>query len=178
LTKLNDAEILAWSDWHDDVLWGNTMEEIPELTMTTLDQSRQRLQEMMERVDPWWKLTVIPDQVYNEFSESLQNALDEKDALLAESTIYHDKFKSKISKILEEIDKSWSEDVRNCIISGTKKTLIDKEVVAKSLDEQEILHDNKTASYIRQELYLLGREYIDRFASSLVEAINEILEEM
>jgi hypothetical protein len=188
LGELNDAELIAWDDWHDEVLWGDTFEEIPELTMTTLTQSRKRLQELMERTDPWWKLTVIPDNVYNEWEESLQTAvtrlgeIEYENGKTSEIVINaedlakaQEKFKSKIADIIAEINESIPEDIQNCIIAGTKKALIDKEVAAKSLDEQGILHDNKTISYVRQELYLLGTTYINRFASGLTETIKEIL---
>ena len=86
--------------------------------------------------------------------------------------------KSKIADIIEHSNQFIAEKVPNCIIAGTKKALIDREVAAKSLDEDGILHDNKTTMYVRQEIYSLARETIEKFASSLTESINEILEEI
>ena len=91
---------------------------------------------------------------------------------------YEQKFKDKVSEILDECDDMMERGIINSIISGTKKTLIDREIVAKSLDEQEILHDNKTIMCVRQEIFSLGKTVIEKFASSLTRVINEILEEI
>ena len=180
LDELNEAELSAWDDWYDEVLWGDTFEEIPELTSITLSESREGLSKVMEKINPWWKLKVSPDDVYKEFSESLFSVVAKRleETGKEDSPIYGVNFKLKISDAIEYANQSIEENLPNCIISGTKKTLIDREVVAKSLDEDGILHDNKTIMYVRQEIYSLARETIEKFASSLADAINEILEEI
>jgi hypothetical protein len=56
-----------------------------------------------------------------------------------------------------------------------KKALIDKEFNTKSLDEAEIMRDNRTVEYVRQELLQYGNKLIDKFAVQLADAINNIL---
>jgi hypothetical protein len=180
LEQLSGAELSAWDDWHDDVLWGNTLEDIPELTSITLDESRDGISKIMENINPWWELVIDSEDVYKEFSESLQYPVSKRlgETGGEDSEIYNDKFKSKIVDIIGYANQSIAEGLPNCIISGTKKALIDREVAAKSLDEDGILHDNKTVMYVRQEIYSLAKETIEKFASGLAESINEILEEI
>ena len=180
LEELNEAEMSAWDDWHDEVLWGDTFNEIPELTIITLSESRDGISSAMEKTNPWWKLNVDSKDVYKEFSESLQSVVSKRleETGGEESEIYNERFKSKIIDMIEYANQSIEENLPNCIIAGTKKALIDREVAAKSLDEDGILHDNKTVMYVRQEIYSLAKETIEKYTSSLTESINEILEEI
>ena len=180
LEELNEAEMSAWDDWHDEVLWGDTFNEIPELTIITLSESRDGISSAMEKTNPWWKLNVDSKDVYKEFSESLQSVVSKRleETGGEESEIYNERFKSKIIDMIEYANQSIEENLPNCIISGTKKALIDREVAAKSLDEDGILHDNKTVMYVRQEICSLAKETIEKYTSRLTESINEILEEI
>jgi hypothetical protein len=53
---LNDAELAAWDDWYDDALWGDT-NSLPELTMITLSESKDRIRKTM--------FIIISLKVYN-----------------------------------------------------------------------------------------------------------------
>jgi len=182
LEDLNDDEIIAWDQWFDEILWGDEKDDgIPELTMITLSESKERLVSLMDKIKPWWKLQVTPDDVYKDFSEVLKNKIDKVSGEIGEDINeieYEQKFKDKVSKILDGCDDMMERGIINSIISGTKKTLIDQEVLAKSLDERGILHDNKTVMNVRQEIFSLSKRVIEKFASSLALAINEILEEI
>jgi len=182
LDDLNDDEMIAWDQWFDDVLWGDEKDDgIPELTMITLSESKERLVSLMDKIKPWWKLQVTPDDVYKDFSEVLKDKIDKVAGEIGEDIDeieYEQKFKDRVSEILDECDDMMERGIINSIISGTKKTLIDREVLAKSLDERGILHDNKTVMNVRQEIFSLSKKVIEKFASSLAFAINEILEEI
>ncbi|PNX52374.1 MAG: hypothetical protein BV458_09965, partial [Thermoplasmata archaeon M9B2D] len=171
-----------WDQWFDDVLWGDEKDDgIPELTMITLSESKERLVSLMDKIKPWWKLQVTPDDVYKDFSEVLKDKIDKVAGEIGEDIDeieYEQKFKDRVSEILDECDDMMERGIINSIISGTKKTLIDREVLAKSLDERGILHDNKTVMNVRQEIFSLSKKVIEKFASSLAFAINEILEEI
>ena len=69
----------------------------------------------------------------------------------------------------------FQKNIQNCVISGTKKALIDKQFNTKSLDEAEIMRDNRTVEYVRQELLQYGTKLIDKFAVQLADTINNIL---
>ena len=84
-------------------------------------------------------------------------------------------FEGKVIGILEHIDNSIVRGVQNCIIAGTKTALINKELIAKSLDDDAIIGDNRTVEYVRQELLQLGSNIINKFAVQLSGTINEIL---
>ncbi|MHA2163361.1 MAG: hypothetical protein ACXABF_13150, partial [Candidatus Thorarchaeota archaeon] len=159
--------------------WGDT-NSLPELTMITLSKSKDRIRKTMDSIHPWWKLEVDAEEVYNYFSEGLQSRLSKRleETGGEESEIYTDKFKSKIKEAINYANKSIEEDLPIYIISGTKKTLIDGEVIAKSLDEDGVLHDNKTVMYVRQEIFSMGKKVIENFAGYIADSINEILEEI
>jgi len=180
LEEMGDAELSAWDDWHNEVLWGEDRDNIPELTMITLSESRERIATIMENAD-WWRLHVDTDSVYNEFSDILEKAVEKRSREVGEkieNIEYEERMKVRISEILTRSQEDLEDGLINCVISGTKKTLINRGLDAKSLDEPEILHDNKTVDYVRQDMTSLGKRIIENFASSLTRAINDILEEI
>ncbi len=162
LEKLNEAELQAWGDWYNDALWGDLNEELPELTISTLGNARERLNELMTHDFDWWRLGVSADAVYTEFSDLVPYELS-------------DTFEGEVVGILESINKSIPKDIQNCIIAGTKTALINKEFNAKSLDDDEIMGDNRIVGYVRQELLQLGNNIISKFAVQLSDTINKIL---
>ena len=181
LEELDDGELQAWDDWYDEMLWGDDMEGLSELTMVTLSESKDRLITLMDKINPWWKLSISVDDVYKEFSDVMDKKVKIRSAEIGEDIQeieYSENFKSKISKILDDCNEMLERGVINSIIAGTKKSLIDSELIAKSLDEQGILHDNKTVEYVRREIFSLGKRVIEKFASSLAQSINDILEEI
>jgi hypothetical protein len=151
--KLENGEVAAWQDWHDEVLWGNMLEEIPELTQTTLNNSRDSLS--------WFnpELFLHEDEVYEEYFSDLSE--------------YESPIKARILDIIQEINKNLKRDIQNAIIAGTRKALVN----AKSLDESEIIVDNDAVTYVRRELVKLEKSVIDKFATRLAEEIREVLEE-
>jgi hypothetical protein len=180
MEELGEDELSAWDDWHDEILWGKDKDEIPELTMITLSESRDRISRIMEHHD-WWRFRISADDIYNEFSDILEKAVDKRSKEVGEeieNIEYTEKFKVRISEILTKSENEIEEGIINCVISGTKKTLINRGLVAKSLDEPEILHDNKTVDYVRQDMTSLGITVIENFVSRLSQAINDILEEI
>jgi hypothetical protein len=180
LEDMNDAELAAWDDWFNEVLWGDDMEGLPELTMITLSESRDRLA-LVLKDERWWNVTATADEVYDDFSDIIEEAVKKRSSEVGESIEnieYEEKLKARISEILNHAEEEIERGIINSVISGTKKTLINREATAKSLDEQEILHDNKTVDYVRQEISSLGTKVIENFASSLSQAINDILEEI
>ena len=174
LDKLDDGELDAWSDWHDEALWGDLDEEIPELTLSTLEISRSNLITPLVN-DRWWELEVDFENLYAEYEPVL---LDVLKAEVGEENIdaaLLDKFKHDIDAVVENINQSLMEEIKNCVIAGTKKALIDAELSAKSLDEDEIINDNRTVEYVRQELLQLAHKLNHNFAVQLSDAINNIL---
>jgi hypothetical protein len=148
-------------DWYNEVLWGDTFEEIPELTMATLAESRANIHAHMDAGFPWYTIDVDADEIYLEYADIVKD---------------EEKFKSDVSDAITDINEFIYNQMPNCIIAGTTKALVENEMDAKSLDEQEILHDNKTVTYVRQEIISLSKQVIEKFASRLVQSINNIEE--
>jgi hypothetical protein len=173
LEKLSDAELQAWDDWHDDAIWGDLEEELPELTLSTLSLSRAKLRKLFE-TERWWELSVSEDELYDDFIDLFVD-VTEKELGEEINEELEGKYKSGLAEILEHINKSTLKSVQNCVISGTKKALIDKQLNAKSLDEDEIISDNRTVGYVRQELLHLENKIISKFAVQLSEMIKKTL---
>ena len=128
----------------------------------------------------WWKIPENVDAVFNDFadiwSEKIFGEFGEPgDPFEFDLTEYNVRLKSEILKILKSINDSMPENVQKCVIAGMKKALIDKEFNAKSLDEDEIISDNRTVEYVRHELLQLSEKLISNFAVQLSDTINTIL---
>jgi hypothetical protein len=176
LSGLNEAEVEAWSDWYDEALWGDIEDEFPELTFSTLSLARSKLGDIMDDADIWWKLEISPRDVYNDFEEPFHNALlKEFGGTKIDFEGHGEQLRGRIAEILSNLDESLPRGVQNCVIAGTKKALIDREFIAKSLDDEGIIGDNKTVQFVRQELLQFGGKLIDKFTAQLSGAINEIL---
>src|SRR3990167_5795974 len=65
-------EEMEWySRWHDDVLWGNIQEDIPEFTLASIADADRKISKAMDG-DGWWKLnidTVLLDEFRDVFNE-------------------------------------------------------------------------------------------------------------
>ena len=79
--------------------------------------------------------------------------------------------------MIHDVDVAFKQDIQNAIIAGTRKALINTDIIAKSLDENEILVDNDAVSYVKRELQTLEKDVISKFASRLAEEVKQILEE-
>jgi len=150
---LENGELAAWSDWHDEILWGNMLDEIPELTQTVLEQSREYLNYSHA------ELNLSDDEIYEEFYSDLDE--------------FESSIKARIFDIIQSVNKNLKQDIQNAIIAGTRKWLLS----AKSIDKSEIIVDNDAVSYVRRELAKLEERIINKFIHRMTEEINEILEE-
>jgi len=176
LRSLSDGELDAWSDWYDEALWGNIEDEFPEITFSTLSIARSNLTGLMDKYKDWWKVDVSPKAIYNDFEEVFHQALlKEYKGVDLQFDRYGERLRGKIALILDKINRDLPRNIQNCIISGTKKSLLEGELSANSLDEDGIMSDNKAVTYVRQELLQFGGKIIETFATRLSESINEIL---
>lgn len=176
LTSFSEGELDAWNDWYDEALWGNAEDEFPELTFSTLSLARSNLNSLMKNFESWWTIDVSPRAIYNDWEELFHRALlKEYRGSNIQFDRYGEQLRGKIADILSKINRDMPRGVQNCIISGAKKALLDKEFLARSLDDDGIIGDNKTVEYVRQELLQFGGKIIDKFAVQLSDSINEIL---
>ena len=154
---LENGEVAAWQDWHDEILWGDMLEKIPELTKSVLESSRVQLD--------WinFGLELSSYDVYREFFSDLSD--------------HESEIVSKVSELIQDMSFTLKKDIQNCVIAGTRKALIGTDMIAKSLDENEILVDNDAVGYVRRELQTLEKNVINKFASRMTEKVKQILEE-
>jgi hypothetical protein len=157
IMDLENGELAAWSDWHDDVLLGDMLDDIPELTQTVLAQSRKNLDFI--NATPYFNFHLSSDEIYEEFYSDLDE--------------FESPIKARIFDIIQSVNKNLKQDIQNAIIAGTRKWLLS----AKSIDKSEIIVDNDAVSYVRWELVKLEEKIINKFIHRMTEEINEILEE-
>ena len=151
---LENGELAAWSDWHDEVLWGNMLEEIPELTQTVLDQSRDRIKYIDQR-----DLYLSDEEVYNEFWSDLGE--------------YKSSITATIFDIIQSVNKNYKKHIQNAVIAGTRKWMLS----AKLIDKNKIIVDNDAVRYVRREFAELEKNIINKFTTRMSDEIREILEE-
>ena len=192
------GEVDAWNDWQDELIWGkNNLDEAPELTLTSLANSRSNLTKSMKG-DKWWEMSVEPLEIAKDLHDLLyQSAIEksEKDIGLMyekgevdtletpdpniDDIIYG--FDEQVSQYLSELWEHIPKNIQNCVISGTRKALSSGFLandVAKALDTSAIINDNNLAKYVRVELHTLYSDIIASFATKLSNTIDELLQEI
>jgi len=157
--ELENGQKVAWQDWHNEVLWGNLLDEVPELSLITLANSRAKT----NWLDAYLDLELDSGEIFDEFFPEL--------------TLYEPEINAIIFDIIQSVSKSIKRDTQNAIIAGTRNALLKSDIIAKSLDKDEIVVDNVAVSYVRRELRSLEKKVIEKFTSRMTKEINEILEE-
>lgn len=191
------GEIEAWNDWIDELIWGETLEEMPELAVTSTANARSKLKKSMQG-DEWWELSIDSALVVADLKDIFDEAVEAKlsqehllkyekgevDELEPELQIdesHYDGFGEIVSQSLSEFWETIPERIQNCVISGTRKALSSEIIandVAKSLDTQEIINDNTLVIYCRRELQNMESKLVVEFGNRLSNIIQELLKEI
>ncbi|MHA2191062.1 MAG: hypothetical protein ACXAAP_12575 [Candidatus Thorarchaeota archaeon] len=189
LDELDYDEVTRWLRWHDDVLWGNLKEEIPEITLSTIDFS-ERLVGRISKNENWLSfepqdLTPIVNKFMLEFRDIRESDIVNKSVLDYEScksSTYIDevepdkelekKFKSDIRKATRQFLLDL--DISKAVLRGLRNTII----MVGLLDNQEEINDNTyVLSNIRQSLANFYYMKLSEFQTILEEKIEQYLEE-
>jgi len=191
LDKLDSHELDWWIKWHNDALWGNLDEEIPELTLSTIRFS-DRIVNKIVKDENWLSLqTQDVTKAVNEFADFFSDrkisflvgkSYDEyksgkREDYLSESDIEIDKeqikqFKSDIRK---EMRRFLSDlDISKPVLEGLRNTII----MVGLLDNREEINDNDCVlTNIRHALANFYRMKLSEFHEILEEKIYQYLEE-
>jgi hypothetical protein len=188
-TLKNENEAYAWNDWSDEVLWGRTNEEVPEITRISTANARASIEKSMQG-DKWWELCIDPEDVTNDFMEYLANRVNQK--LLSEAKNQYENgdidlpptlveqptelrlaFGEEIETLLDNIKDKFPKILANCVISGTRKAL---SIGNLMLDKDEVIQDNITVSSVRREITKSVDLIIVGFAKNISNIINNLVE--
>jgi len=193
LNELDAVDVLSWLTWHDKVLWEEILDDVPELTLSTLENSRNYLQKSLMG-NEWW----IPNDVDSLIDDWVENFVEAYKVYSHE--FLKDKFeKGEIKKLSKEIkvdkgivskfEKSLKESNRifwdnvgywviNSVISGVRNGLVENMPLEGSLDTEKFINDNmdKLVQNVRRELTNVQELLLVTYANTVSETINTILE--
>lgn len=185
-----------WNKWHDEVLWGNLLEEIPELTSKTLKGARTSLDTAMKN-DASWDLeldTVSWTEELQKWFNSIRNeTLARKSELeyergtseKLETAFLEDKeltkqFEKEIKSLAQNIQKNMPVLIKNSTISGVRNYLSSKigaNKIAETLDIELFMRDN-VIEFVRQELFDTLDNLETEIGNSISNTINKLLEDV
>jgi len=193
LIELDDEDIWAWINWHNKALWGEILEDAPELTLSALENSRQFIISSLGG-NEWW----IPDDVDGLIGDWVENFVEaykvynheflkgkfEKGEIkkLPKEFKVDKKVVSKFEKSLQESNRIFWDSVGyyviNSVISGVRNGLVEYMPLEGSLDTEKFINDNmdKLVQNVRSELTNVREILLVTYANTVSETINTILE--
>ena len=204
LGELKGSDIDLWNDWHDEVLWGEILEEIPEFTFSSIQSADEKVKKALES-DNWWRIE-FGDDLIDELKEMFKSMiisrakakyeLDYEQGEISELTLneiittlkdeFMDEglmavFIEELNKLLDELKQKLPDVLSKSIISGVRQALSSVEIaseVAGGLDISQFLGNNVIITYIRSELIHLRNKLTKEFAEKLSEKIKLLLEDV
>ena len=191
LDELQFNELDWWIKWHDDALWGNLDEVIPELTLSTIKYADKVIKKIVKNENwlslPTQKVTRIVHESVDLYGERYKANLVEK------SRLDYEKGKSKAYLLDSDIEASkelidtFKSDIRSEIRQFLSDLDISKPVIAGVrnaiiqvglLDNSEEINDNTCIlTNVRQALTKYYQKTLQEFYSIVEQKINQYLEE-
>jgi hypothetical protein len=189
LDELAYDEVTWWLKWHDEVLWGDLTEEIPELTRSTIMYSERVIGNILEN-EKWLSVkTQDITKAVNGFADEFRNIRESK--IIDESVLEYESNKSTTyldevepdkeleknfkSDIRKEIRKFVSDlDISRPVLRGLRNTII----MVGLLDNQDEINDNTyILSNIRQSLANYYFKKLEEFQEIFERKTKQYLEE-
>jgi len=152
LEKLDDSEIVNWVRWHNEVLWGNLTEKIPELTLSIISCSETEVKKITNDRIPV-KAQEITKSV-NSLVDLLTDEYDIDDTKQLKSDV-----RRKMRNVLSELNISRS------IVAGYRNWIL----------KAELLEDASAVNVfeeVRFEVDKYAQNVLDRFYSDIEELVK------
>ena len=193
-SNLDVDEYDWWVAWHDQVLWGDLRDEIPELTLSTLDSSVKSIEQIV-RAEGWFDLKTqdvtrfVNDyvRIFRELREDYYVTQSKKDYEFGKSDAYvvsvepdeelEKRFKSELRGIFRDFWKDVPNYFAKSVISGIRNSII---TVGKLqiLDRKSDIDDNNyIIPAIKKEISQLYGKLSMELDQRIMESIDKILEE-
>lgn len=184
--ELSISEFDDWEKWHDDVLWGNIKEDIPEFTELSLDGSTKELTGIILN-EEWFSDFKPPiDDLVKEFQKLASDVVLEKrkqdylfgvtNKVNTDIVIDTSEFRSWLIEYFKDFDKKLVNTVSKSAISATRNALIKMGKVG-ILDNAVEMGDNTAINFMLIHLVsmskVLANEYYDKMLNKLVELIGD-----
>ena len=189
LDKLLPSEFDWWINWHNDALWGNLKEEVPELTLSTIKYAEPVIKRIVNS-ENWFSVeTQDITKAVNDITEAFRDF--RKNALISDSMLDYENGKSKTYLKDVEYDKGLEKRFKSDIRKETRQFLSDldisKPIIAGVrnaiiqvglLDNETKIDDNVCVlTNVRQELAYFYQKKLNEFYALVEQKLKQYLEE-
>lgn len=182
--ELSVHDFDEWNEWHNDVLWGNLKEDIPEFTALSVEGSTKELTGIILS-EEWFSEFKPPiDELVEEFQKKASEVVLEKrkqDYILGKSTnvnkdivIDTSEFRTWVVKYFEDFNKNLVDTVSKVAVSATRKALIRMGKVG-ILDNAVEIGDNTAVDIMLAYLVVVSKTLADEYAEQMVDKLIELI---
>jgi hypothetical protein len=190
---LEDDNLKSWNDWHDEMLWGNTLADMPELTLATINNAMGDIDRAMIG-DEWWILCAESKEIAKDLHTDFDNLRISKLRSIAEmqyelgkinelpkefaaDALLSRRFKTRATKEVADIFDTLPSRIKKAVISGTRKYL-SLQSLRGTMEFENFTISNENVAYVRNELMLVRNAMVEEFADTISSIINNILGEI
>lgn len=190
---LEDDNLKSWNDWHDEMLWGNSLADMPELTLATINNAMSDIDRVMTG-DEWWTLCAESKEIANDLHTEFDNLrisklrniaemqyelgkINELPKEFAADASLSRRFKTRAAKAVTDIFDTLPNRIKKAVISGTRKYL-SLQSLHSTMDLENFIISNENVAYVRNELMIVRNTMIEEFADTISSIINNILGEI
>ena len=182
--ELSVQEFDDWERWHDDVLWGNLTEAIPEFTEISLDGSKKELKQTI-LAEEWFSDFAPPvDALVKEFQKIASDVALEKRKqayLLGKSNSVNNnividtsEFRDWVIEYFKGYDEKLADRVSKLAISATRKALIRMGKVG-ILDNATDIGDNTAVDVLLAYLVVASKQLADEYTEDMLDKLVELI---
>jgi hypothetical protein len=190
---LEDDNLQTWNEWHDEVLWGDLKRDIPELTLSVINDAMYEIDRVMAG-DEWWVMCAESKEIAKDLHTDFDNLRISKLRSIAEeqyelgiinaiptefpkSISLSKKFNSRVNAKLTDIWDTLPVRIKKAVISGTRKYLSAMSLIG-SIDFEHLQISTVNVTCVRNELVRVRDEMVTEFAETISSIINNILGEI
>ncbi|MFA5153495.1 MAG: hypothetical protein WC554_13105 [Clostridia bacterium] len=190
---LEDDNLKSWNDWHDEMLWGNTLADMPELTLATINNAMGDIDRAMIG-DEWWTLCAESKEIAKDLHTDFDNLrisklrsiaemqyelgkINELPKEFADDASLSRRFKTRATKEVADIFDTLPSRIKKAVISGTRKYL-SLQSLRGTMEFENFTISNENVAYVRNELMLVRNAMVEEFADIISSIINNILGEI
>ena len=173
-----------WNEWHNEVLWGNITEEIPELTESTIKGSVKELENIILS-EKWFSNLKIPtEELIKEFQKIASDVVLERrkyeyvigkaDSVNKDIVIDTSEFRDWIEDYFKSFDKQLAEDVSKLAISSVRSSLLELGKVGL-LDNKLEIHDNNAVNVLLKHLVDYSKQVAKQYQDKMLDKLTELI---
>jgi hypothetical protein len=186
---LEDDNLVTWNEWHDELLWNDLFQDMPELTRASINDAIYEIDRAMSG-DEWWRMCTETSEIANELHTLFEQMRINKLKEMAEhqyelgniNTIltefpddgYEKKFKQRVTRSVNDLWKTIPSRIKKAVISGTRKYLSIQNLRG-TMEFDNFIISNENVAYVRGELSIVKDKLSEEFADIISSIINNML---